>query len=240
MCFSIVLVHGLGGDPVETWTSRNDRGAVNWTKDFLPENMEGPDGLRRQIRVLSYGYSSKLFTALPNGTSAEPINARALLYLPQALYTHSQRLIQQLADLRAGNAEKRRVIFTAHSLGGLIVKSALLRASAAIGERDVRLKRIELLTIGILFFGTPQREMRWVKWSELLGKMFRAGMHIPLSVAIEPLEDRADFFNLQIEQYKSIESNFYNFSFWEGAKSQKGRSKDARVSFEPIKVDDRC
>ena len=44
------------GDPVETWTSRNDRGAVNWPKEFLPMNKEFHDGLRREIRVLSYGY----------------------------------------------------------------------------------------------------------------------------------------------------------------------------------------
>ena len=211
---------------------------MNWTKEFLSENMKDPNGLHKDIRVLTYGYSSKLFTGSQGGTSAQPMDSMVLKYLPQALYLHSNRLIEELADLRVGNAEKRRVIFIAHSLGGLIVKSALVHASAAIGERDVRLKGIELLTIGVLFFGTPQREMLWTKWSEILGKMFRAAMHTPLSGAIQPLADQAELLNLQIERYKSIESNFFNFSFWEVAKSQIGGSKGAWVSSMPVKVDD--
>ena len=211
---------------------------MNWTKDFLAENVKDPNGLHRDVRILTYGYSSRIFNGFTDGTDAQPMSPTALYYLPQALFLHSTYLVQELADLRVGNAEKRRVIFIAHGLGGLIVKSALMRASAAIGD-DVRLKGIELLTIGVLFFGTPQREMRWAKWSETLGMMYRAEMLTPWNAVIEPLANRAEFLNLQIERYKSIESNFFNFSFWEGAKSQIGGLKSAWVSSVPVKVDGR-
>jgi len=136
-------------------------------------------------------------------------------YLPQALYLHSNRLIEQLADLRAGDAEKRPLIFIAHSFGGLIVKSALVHSSVAVEERDARLKAIQLLTIGVLFFGTPQKEIHLTRWNDLLLKMFRAANLTSLDRVPHPLADQAELLNLQIERYKSIEVNFFNFSFYE-------------------------
>lgn len=153
-----------------------------------------------------------------------------LAYLPQALYLHSNRLIEQLADLKVGDAEKRRVIFIAHSFGGLIVKSALAHASAAIDERDARLKSIQLLTVGVFFFGTPQRNSSGREWSDLLGKMLRASMPTSLDRAIQPLADQAEILNLEIGRYKSIESHILNFSFFERAKSQIGGVENAWVS----------
>ena len=153
-------------------------------------------------------------------------------YLPQALYLHSTRLIEQLADLRVGDAEKRPVIFIGHSLGGLIVKSALVHTSVAVDEREARLKSIQLLTLGVLFFGTPQREMPGKRWSELLLKLFRVAKLTSLKGAIQPLADQAELLNLQIERYKSIESNFFNFSFYETPKSQGGLP-GSKVKFKP-------
>ena len=158
------------------------------------------------------------------------IDERLLAYLPQALYLHSNRLIKQLADLKVGDAEKRRVIFIAHSFGGLIVKSALVHASAAVDERDARLKAIQLLTIGVFFFGTPQRNSSGREWSDLLGKMLRASMPASLDGAIQPLADQAEILNLEIERYKSIESHFLNFSFFEQTKSQIGGVRNTWVS----------
>ena len=206
---------------------------MNWTKDLLPEHVKDQYGFRRKIRVLTYGYSSRLFAGSLRGLYTTSLEGRLLRYLPQALYLHSDRLLEQLADLRAGRAEKRRVIFIAHSLGGFIVKSALVHASAAIGERDVRLKSIELLTIGVLFFGTPHRDTRRNKWSNLLGKMYCDAVPPSLRRVMKNLEDQAEFFNLQNERYKSIESNFFNFSFYE-------RSRGTCVSFEPSSTNVHC
>jgi len=208
-------VHGLGGDPVETWKSRKDGLAVNWTTDFLPKDIHQLDGIGKQVRVLTYGYSSKLF-------SGPQMDERVLKYLPQALYLHANRLIEQLAAERAGNAKERPLIFIAHSLGGLIVKNALVQASTAIDERDAPLKALQLLTIGVLFFGTPQREVGWKRWSSQLGKMVNVAMHTPISTMIQPLGDQAEQFNSQIERYKSVETNFTNYSFYEQMKSQIG------------------
>ena len=113
---------------------------MNWTKDLLPEHIKDQYGFRRKTRVLTYGYSSRLFAGSLRGLYTTPLEGRLLRYLPQTLYLHSDRLLKQLADLRAGRAEKRRVIFIAHSLSGFIIKSALVHASTAIGDHNVRLK----------------------------------------------------------------------------------------------------
>ena len=90
------------------------------------------------------------------------------------------------------------------------------------------------MTIGILFFGTPQQEIRWDRWSELLAKIFRAAILIPLSGTIQYLADQVDFSDLQINRYKSIESNFLNFSFLEEAKIRIDGSKLAWVNSKPL------
>jgi hypothetical protein len=192
---------------------------------------------------LTYGYSPKLFAVSQGSFSAKSTDSMVFNYLPQALYLHSNRLIEQLADLRSGDAEKRRpIIFIAHSLGGLIVKSALVHTSVAVDERDTRLKAIELLTLGVLFFGTPHREVQWKRWSDLLVKMFHVAGLASLDKAIQPLADQAQLLNLQIERYKSIEANFFNFSFYEKSKSQGGLkdTRESRVGFELLEFSDCC
>jgi hypothetical protein len=218
---------------------------VNWTRDFLPNDIRELYGVGKQVRVLTYGYSSKLFSGSQSGFFARsakgtPLDARVLKYLPQALYLHANRLIEQLAAERADNAKERPVIFIAHSLGGLIVKSALVQASMAMDERDAPLKALQLLTIGVLFFGTPQREVDWKRWSNLLGKMVNVAMLTPIGPVMQPLADQAEQFNLQIERYKSVETNFTNFSFYEQKMSQIGTSPEpalvragTTVSFSP-------
>lgn len=47
--FSIVAVHGLNGDPTETWT--NPKTKAFWLKDYLPQDVAN-------ARVLSFGYNA--------------------------------------------------------------------------------------------------------------------------------------------------------------------------------------
>jgi hypothetical protein len=46
--FSIVAVHGLGGDPFKTWEEANHK---IWLRDFLPSQVPN-------ARIMSYGYNS--------------------------------------------------------------------------------------------------------------------------------------------------------------------------------------
>ena len=95
--FSIVAVHGLGGDWEHTWTDTNGK---LWLRGFVP--IEIPN-----IRVISYGYNSK--TAFSKGVNDIDDEAAGLL--------------DRLNMERVQDMEKSRpIIFIAHSLGGIIVK----------------------------------------------------------------------------------------------------------------------
>jgi len=94
---SLVLVHGLNGDPVESWT--HDKTKICWPRDLLHQKLP-------QTRVFSFGYDADI----EGNSSVAGIrgNARALL----------GRLRDHREDLKSRNP----IVFLAHSLGGLIVK----------------------------------------------------------------------------------------------------------------------
>ncbi|ERF71804.1 hypothetical protein EPUS_01719 [Endocarpon pusillum Z07020] len=127
----IIAVHGL--DPLnnplhatETWTAANGN---LWLKDFLP--------LRQpRIRVFLYGYnSSAVFGASITGVNGAAENL--LNYL---------RLERQLD-------QNRPIVWVSHSLGGLVVKKAIINAYVS-GDYY---KSIHDATRGVIFFGTPHR-----------------------------------------------------------------------------------
>lgn len=81
MSISVVLVHGLAGDSVSTWTHSS---GVFWPTDLLPTCLSG-------IRVLSYSYGVRnAYLKLISG--AERSRARML--------TFAEALCNDLADVR--------------------------------------------------------------------------------------------------------------------------------------------
>lgn len=72
----LVFVHGLNGDPKNTWTSKETE--VFWPKDLLPEFLDDQKG-----RVLVYGYDADV-ASLGNGVSKDK------------LHNHSERLVADL------------------------------------------------------------------------------------------------------------------------------------------------
>ena len=93
---SIVFVHGLPGDATETWTTSG----ICWPKDLLPQDI--PDA-----RVMTFGYSTLVY-------EETPLLIRDL----------GKILLETLSiNRRYVGATTRPLIFVAHSLGGLVVKS---------------------------------------------------------------------------------------------------------------------
>ena len=105
--FSIVAVHGLGGDWEKTWT--DDNGAL-WLRDFLPSQLP-------PARIMSYGYNSR--TAFSKAVT--DINDEAAM------------LLDRLVGERQSKGQKTRpIIFVSHSLGGIIVKKVRVLSIMAI------------------------------------------------------------------------------------------------------------
>jgi hypothetical protein len=95
---SIIFVHGLLGDPIQTWTA--ETGGF-WPRDYLPCDI-------KNARVLTFGYSALLGDGL--STSIKGLG---------------QLLLGTICrDREESGALGRPLVFVAHSLGGLIVKAA--------------------------------------------------------------------------------------------------------------------
>ncbi|KAL8371673.1 hypothetical protein RB595_001463 [Gaeumannomyces hyphopodioides] len=131
----VVLVHGLDSplkDPTDrhrtkTWTAED--GTV-WPLDLLPKRLP-------RARVLCYEYNASI-----RGTTQQ---AR--------VKDHADGLLQQFMtkrDCSSGSAKQRPIIFVGHSLGGVIIKQAMVSA-----HTNPKFKYLGRATCGIIFFATP-------------------------------------------------------------------------------------
>ena len=229
---SIVFVHGLNDERRETWTAAiRSKTTTNWMTDVLPS------GLSHRARILSYGYSSKLFSRSPRtlwGTEKRlsRLDENSLRYLPQTVQIHSNRLLEQLTALRGDVARDRPIIWIGHTLGGLIVKHALVQASAAVGENSEQ-KATHLATCGALYFETPMQDTSRRPWARILASMMSVSLRVALPTNIEKPNLNFDEFDLQSQRYKSIERHFRNFSYSRRTRARKGggdKIPDARCS----------
>ncbi|KAJ0426152.1 hypothetical protein BJY00DRAFT_323622 [Aspergillus carlsbadensis] len=153
----IVFVHGLNGHPHRTWTST--RTGAFWPVDLLPEVLE-----QSRVRILTYGYNANV-TSFTDGASKDRI------------LNHSETLAAQLAANRTiKHCSERPIIFVCHSLGGLVVKRALIYSRSLTNEKVEHLRSIYVSTYGILFLGTPHNGSEVAKWGLLLQNICAAVM----------------------------------------------------------------
>ena len=103
-----------------------------WIRDALPHDLPG-------ARILTYGYD----TRLAESNNFQNLEDIALTF----------RASLRIALSR--NPPNRPLIFIAHSLGGPVLKQALIQ----IASGDVVDRRIFESTYGILFFGVPNQGM---------------------------------------------------------------------------------
>ncbi|KAH7346139.1 hypothetical protein BKA65DRAFT_272059 [Rhexocercosporidium sp. MPI-PUGE-AT-0058] len=122
----LVFVHGLGGTFRGTWTA--DGAPRPWI-----ENPEFLGPLKDKVRILSFGYNANRF--------GEVANTRII--------HHANSLLRALFRKRI-DCQERPIIFIAHSLGGLVVKRAIL-----LCPTNDDWHAIKSATKGVVFMGTP-------------------------------------------------------------------------------------
>ena len=103
-----------------------------WLRDYLPHQLPG-------ARVLIYGYDTKI----AGSESCQNIADLA------------SRFRASLKVALGSNERSRPLIFVAHSLGGLVLKRALIQMASG----DAADLRNFKSTFGILFFGVPNQGM---------------------------------------------------------------------------------
>lgn len=127
----IVAVHGLNpfnttNHHLKTWSKPPEDGGKLWLRDELPKTVPN-------ARVMIYKYNSN-----PTFSASK------------------ERFVHQANDLlerlwaRRQTDPDRPLVFIAHSLGGILVKQALLNA-----YNNPRYRKLRDATSGLIFFGTP-------------------------------------------------------------------------------------
>ena len=150
---SIVAVHGLGGHWAKTWTDTSDNQERLWLRDFLPSQLKAHVNLR--ARVMSYGYNSE--TAFSKSVSD--------------IEDHAEALLHALNMERMSHAQKERpIIFLAHSLGGIVVKKALIIAH----ERSSHYGSLLTKVSGMVMFGVPHRGSDVAYWANFGANVLNA------------------------------------------------------------------
>lgn len=109
-----------------------------------------------KTRILVYGYDADV-TSFTDGASKDKI------------HNHAEHLVAELsANRQRRKATQRPIVFIAHSLGGLVVKRALIYSSEIRGNYTEHLRSIFVSTYGILFLGTPHKGSDVADWGSRL------------------------------------------------------------------------
>lgn len=96
---SIVAIHGLNGHAYRSFTSKET--GLMWLRDLLPNDLPNS-------RIMTFGYNANVLDNTATGTLAD----------------FRQSFLSSLSAMRNSQRERLRpVLFIAHSLGGIVLKS---------------------------------------------------------------------------------------------------------------------
>lgn len=179
----IVAVHGLNGHRDKTWIAANGK---HWLRDLLPNDIIN-------ARIFCWGYDAN--------THGDRVSC-------QYLYDLARSLVSDLClERRLTNTTTRPIIFVAHSLGGIIVKSALVHSDAARKGALEEHRSIKTSTYGVVFMGTPHQGGSGVQLGKLLVNV--ASVFVAADDRLmKHLERDSEWLQQQLGQYGPISGDF--------------------------------
>ncbi|KAJ8129059.1 hypothetical protein O1611_g4574 [Lasiodiplodia mahajangana] len=149
----IILVHGLNGDPEKTWTAKN---GVFWPADLLPTSLR-----EARANILVYGYNADVYSKKHGATPSDNF-----------IYMHAQTLVTSLTHYRKDELTfSNPIIWVCHSLGGILVKRALLYSNDLRMSQHEDYRSIYVSTYGMVFLGTPHTGSDIATWGTVLQAM---------------------------------------------------------------------
>lgn len=146
----VVAVHGLQGHPYKTWEHEN--GHI-WLQDSLTKDISF-------ARIMTFGYESTVAFS----KSVARIDDKALDLL--------NRLSSKRLALKDGSSRGRPIVFICHSLGGIVVKKALILAHER--SSDPFFKDILDNTKAIAFLGVPHKGSDSAWWANFAASALKA------------------------------------------------------------------
>jgi hypothetical protein len=163
-------------------------------RDFLPLKL-------KNVRILLFGYNSNVAFE----TAAAGVREQAL------------NLLNKLACKRE-DAEERPIIFIAHSLGGIIVKRALVEAKL---DNNPLHKTIRDATYGIAFFGTPHQGGNFAKLGDIAAAIVRGVLGNVKNSFMEALKKGSLFSDAEADDFRHQLEDYYVLSFYETLQTGK-------------------
>ncbi|KAL2683054.1 hypothetical protein Neosp_007517 [[Neocosmospora] mangrovei] len=176
----ICFIHGLSGNREKTW--RGHGHSEPWPKTLLPSKLP-------RARILTYGYDA--YVVAKSGPAST-----------NRLIDHAKNLLIDLtADRESSSASSRPLIFVVHSLGGLVLKAAILHSR---NNPDQHLRGIFEHTKGIVFMGTPHRGSWMADWAKMPASAL--GLIKSTSVTLLDLLQRDNQFleSIQVEFWSMV------------------------------------
>ncbi|PGH01881.1 hypothetical protein AJ80_08953 [Polytolypa hystricis UAMH7299] len=131
--YDCIAISGLASHPFGSWQPKGSDKTFMWIRDDLPKHLQG-------LRTVIYGYDTKLH------------DSQSL----QTISDLSDELINQLLAYGWASRPAKPVAFLAHSLGGLVVKEALLKLAT---NQNEAYKHLLTVVRGAIFFGVPNLGM---------------------------------------------------------------------------------
>ncbi|KAH8894176.1 hypothetical protein GQ53DRAFT_744927 [Thozetella sp. PMI_491] len=130
--YDCIAISGLASHPFGSWQPHGEDKSFMWIRDVMPN-------YRPSTRFLVYGYDTAM------------VNSRSFQSIPDLSWS-------LISDLKANgwvSPTTKPLIFLAHSLGGVVLKQALVMLAGS-GEREkFLLSRVK----GAIFFGVPSTGM---------------------------------------------------------------------------------
>ncbi|KAF8505068.1 P-loop containing nucleoside triphosphate hydrolase protein [Hysterangium stoloniferum] len=159
-------------------------------------------GISPTIEILTYGYDAYTQSTATSST--------------QTLDSHAESFLARLSAFRkSSDTTKRPIIFIAHSVGGIVLKHALIQASQAHEGHLVEHKWIAVSTYAILFLSTPHQG------TNAIAKL--ANQHLQLGslssktnkILLKHLISNSEWLQQQSASYNAISANFRTKLFHE-------------------------
>ncbi|RKK89759.1 hypothetical protein BFJ68_g16634 [Fusarium oxysporum] len=184
----LIFVHGLGGASVKTWC-RSEDATLFWPKAWLPR-----EAGFRNIRIHSYGYDADWKSSRATPT----IN----------IHDFGQQLLERLrSSSEIARPRTSRIVFVAHSMGGLVVKQAYVLARQDPSFHDLAM-RMEAM----LFLGTPHRGSNL---AQTLNSMLHATATLSPRSYISNLSQQNELLSMLNDSFRHYASDVSLYSFYE-------------------------
>jgi len=189
----IVAIHGLDGDRESSWKAKNNK---MWLKDhdMLPARI-------KNARILTYGYDVATW-----GTE---------LHSDLTLHDHAESLITKLVSYRElTRTSDRPIIFIAHSMGGIVLKFALILANQTHEKHHFHHRSLADNTKGILFIGTPHQGTDSVTVAQHLAEICSINTRLNRALRRD-LVTYSEMLQDQVSAYTAISGRYTTKFFYE-------------------------